>query len=115
MCVASLIVRSCKEGNSKMKIVRKRSLVGTFVFGATALVFAGQANASLTSFQSFVGTDGLSTGGCGSTPQACSFTSVIPTGSTVLGAYLYSSMFNQPGPAPGGTLNGSAVNYSTAL
>jgi hypothetical protein len=98
-----------------MNTVGKRGLIGTFLFGAATLMCAGQAEASLTSFQTFVGTDGLSTGGCGSVTQACSFTSVVPTGSTVLGAYLYSSMFGQPGPAPGGTLNGQAVNYSTAL
>jgi hypothetical protein len=95
-----------------MKFNMKHVALAVATIGALG---AGSAQASLTSFQTFVGQDGLSTGGCGSTTQACSFTSSVPLGSTVLGAYLYSSMFSQPGPGPGGTLNGQAVNYSTAL
>ncbi len=75
---------------------------------------AGSAHASLASFKTFVGSDGLSTGGCGTTGPSCSFTSSVPTGSTVLGAYLYSSMI-PGGGTPSGTLNGSTVNYATAL
>ncbi len=89
------------------------------IFAAAAafgLMYGTAAHASLATFQSFVGSDGLSTGGCGSTSQACSFTSIVPTGSTVLGAYLYSSLFDaSSNNIPGGTLDGSTVNYATAL
>jgi hypothetical protein len=96
-----------------MKLKMKHVALAVATIGALG---AGSAQASLTSFQTFVGQDSLSTGGCGSTTQACTFTSSVPLGSTVLGAYLYSSLFNQPGGgAPGGTLNGQAVNYATAL
>ncbi len=91
-----------------------------FALAATVVgtLFAGLAEASLTSFRTFVGQNGLSTGGCGSTTQACSFTSMIPVGSTVLGAYLYTSLNGQStaSTAPtGNTLNGQTVTYSTAL
>jgi len=85
---------------------------------AAALWFGGaeRARASLTLFEEFSGADSISTGGCGSTTQACSWTETVPVGATVLGAYLYSSEYDQPaGGAPGGTLNGTAVNYATAL
>jgi hypothetical protein len=98
-----------------MKLSNRVKLASA-LFGAIGLLGVGRAEASLALFQELVGTNSLSTGGCGSVTQACSFTSVVPTGSTVLGAYLYSSEFDQPGGgAPGGTLNGQAVNYATPL
>jgi hypothetical protein len=72
------------------------------------------AEASLTTFATFVGSDSLSTDGCGSITQTCSMAINVPVGSTVLGAYLYSSLFSAS-VTPGGTLNGSPVTYSTAL
>ncbi len=40
----------------------------------------------------------------------------VPTGSTVLGAYLYTSLFDTSDPnGAGNTLNGNAVTYTTAL
>jgi hypothetical protein len=94
-----------------MKFNMKHVALAVATIGALG---AGSAQASLTSFQTFVGQDGLSTGGCGSTSQTCTFTSSVPVGSTVLGAYLYSSLFSTTA-VPGGTLNGNAVNYATAL
>ena len=92
--------------------MKRVALVATAVAG----LFAGSAEASLTSFKTYVGSVGLSSGGCGSVTQTCTFTSLIPTGSTVVGAYLYSSLYSQPSTTlPGGTLNGQTVNYSTSL
>lgn len=89
------------------------------LFAATMLAgfaFSGQAQASLSPFQVVTGNVGLSTDGCGSVTQTCTLTASVPVGSTIVGAWLYSSMFGQTGSgAPGGTLQGSAVNYSTAL
>jgi hypothetical protein len=84
-----------------------------------ALGVSAGANASLSLFQSFTGDVGMSTAGCGSTTQACSMTVNVPVGATVLGVYLYSSMFGftAPAPTPGGTLSLAApatgpLNYA---
>jgi hypothetical protein len=84
------------------------------------LALAGEANASLSLFQRFVGTVEKSTDGCGSTTQTCELTASVPVGSTVLGVYLYSSAFNQNDfgsgpPAPAGTLrlNDGSTNPTT--
>ena len=91
--------------------------IGWAAVAATAVMIGGSpAQASLSNVTTFVGNNSLSTGGCGSTTQACGWTETIPLGSTVIAAYLYSSMFGQAGSGlPGGTLNASSVNYSTAL
>lgn len=74
---------------------------------------ASPASASLNVYKTYTGTVGLSSAGFGSTSNAGSLTVNAPAGSTVLGAYLYSSTYF--GGSAGGTLNGSAVNYSTPL
>ncbi len=86
-----------------MDIWTKRAglLAATMLAGAGA---AGQANASLSLFNSFTGNEAVSTDGCGSTTQSCTLQSLVPTGSTIQAAYLYSSMFGQPGSGnPSGT------------
>jgi len=90
---------------------RAHAAVPVFVFAA--LLYAMPASASLTTFATYTGSVGMSTDGCGSTTQNCTIQASIPTGSTVLAAYLYTSLFDIT--APGGTLNGSAVTYTTAL
>ena len=90
-----------------------KTLLAASVCGA-CLLATGQANASVTTLQTYVGQDSLSTGGCGTTSTSCSFTSIVPTGSTVVSAYLYSSLI-PGGTAPTGTLNGTTVSYATAL
>jgi hypothetical protein len=67
-------------------------------------------------FQTFTGNVGYSADGFGSTGPSGTISASVPAGATVLAAYLYTSTFSFSGvPSPGGTLNGSAVNYSTAL
>ena len=87
-----------------------------------ALGLAGGANASLSLFSSFSGAGvGMSTGGCGSLSQTCTLTANVPAGATILGVYIYSSMFGQTSSgAPGGTYAGpttAATSYGpmTAL
>lgn len=79
--------------------------------GAGALLMAmsmtPQADASLTVFQTFTGNIGYSSDGCGSTAQSCTISASVPVGSTVLGAYLYSSTFFLSGPI------GSTLKLST--
>lgn len=95
-------------------------LIKILARAAGALCFLGvvigmpmHANASLTTFASFVGKVSMSTDGCGSTDQACDFTINAPTGSTVLGAYLYTSTFFNPSlSGVGGTLNGIPVSFT---
>jgi hypothetical protein len=81
---------------------------------SAGLLSAGMANASLSVFQQYVGTNGISTDGWGSTTNTGNITASVPVGSTVLAAYLYSSMFFDL-TVPTGTLNGATVNYATQL
>jgi hypothetical protein len=88
----------------------------TVAVAIAALGIAGSANASLSLFQSFTGDVGMSTAGCGSTTQTCTMTVNVPVGATVLGVYLYSSLFATT--APGGNLTlttpaGPSTSYST--
>ena len=81
-----------------------------------AMAAAGSAHAALTTFQSFVGNYGVSTDGWGSLSQQGSIQASVPAGATVVAAYLYTSTFNFGAPfSPGGSLNGSAVNYAANL
>jgi hypothetical protein len=81
-----------------------------------AMAAAGSAHAALTTFQSFVGNYGVSSDGWGSTTQQGTIQAFVPAGATVVGAYLYTSTFNFGSPfSPGGTLNGTAVNYAANL
>jgi len=92
---------------------RSFNLVGAAATAALALT-AGTASASLTTFQTFTGNVAASTDGCGSTTQTCTIDINVPTGSTVLGAFLYSSLFNATSSPDGTTLNGNALTF-TAL
>jgi len=55
------------------------------------VVLASPASAALTLFNSFTGNEGVSTDGCGSLTATCTLQTLIPTGSTIQAAYLYSS------------------------
>jgi hypothetical protein len=78
-----------------------------------ALLHPSPAAASLTTFVTFVGNVDVSTDGWGSITQSGSIQASVPVGATVLGAYLYSSMFTVG--TPGGTLGGLPVVYTTPL
>jgi len=92
------------------------NLIGIAATAALALG-TGPAWASLSAFQTFTGNVAASTDGCGSTAQTCTVDVNVPVGSTVLGAYLYSSLFSAAsGVSPDGTtLNGTAINSFTPL
>ena len=87
-----------------------RGIVGA----ALLLMAATSARASLTTFQAYTGDVGVSTDGCGSVTVSCTLTAGVPAGSTVVAAYIYSSL-NDTSTTPGGTLNGNTVTYGTAL
>lgn len=89
----------------------KLNRVLSALVSAAAVLAAGGAHASLTSFQTYVGSYGVSTAGWGSTTQSGTITADVPVGATVVAAYLYTSTFNRMAGA-GGTLAGSAVSYT---
>lgn len=94
-------------------MTRKLLLLGAIL--AAGLGLSAPASASLVTFASFNGKVAMSTDGCGSTGQACSMTINAPLGSTVLGAYLYTSTFFNPGLAAvnGTTFNGNALTFTS--
>ena len=79
--------------------MKKILLAATVLTGFAAV---GPAQASLTLFTSYTGNAGMTTDGCGSNDATCTLQSVVPTGSTIQSAYLYSSTFN-PSVNPNGT------------
>jgi hypothetical protein len=91
-----------------------RALISALLISfGVSIVGGGIARAADTVFQEYVGNYGVSTSGWGSTGSSGTITTNVPVGSTVVAAYLYSST-NFSG-SPGGTLNGTTVNYNTAL
>ena len=80
------------------------------VLALAGVTLAGSASATLTSFQMYTGNVGYSSDGFGSVTQSGTISASVPTGSTVLAAYLYSATNPQVGFA-GGTLNGTALSY----
>lgn len=62
---------------------------------AAALLFSGAAHASLTTSYVFNGKGNWSLDGCGSNNSnpVCTIDAAVPTGSTIVAAYLYSSMY----------------------
>ena len=83
------------------------------VLAVCVLLRPAPAEASLTTFASFVGTVGLSTDGFGSTASSGTISASVPVGSTVLAAYLYSSFTPNFFSAASGSLNGTPVVYTT--
>jgi hypothetical protein len=105
-----------------MKPTSKAVLAAATVMGVVA--FGSAAQASDTLFQTFVGNYGVSTSGWGSASSSTGTISTesIAAGSTVTAAYLYTSTYSGQGPSdvqppitPTGSLNGTSVNYNTAL
>lgn len=83
---------------------------------AAVALFGGSAHAALTSFQTFVGSYGVSTDGWGSTTQAGVISASVPVGATVTAAYLYTSTSGNPTlSGVGGSLAGNGVSYSSSL
>lgn len=80
---------------------------------AMACLGSGTANAALTTFQQYVGNYGYSSDGFGSTSQSGTISASVPIGSTVVAAYLYTSTFSSTLAGVGGTLNGTAVSYTS--
>lgn len=70
------------------------------------------AEAALTVFQTFVGNVAVSTDGMGSSANSGVLTANAPAGATVLGAYLYTSMFFDTTIPVADTFNGNVVSYT---
>lgn len=93
-----------------------KTKLAALVISSLGIITSMPASASLSVFQTFVGNTDVSTAGCGSTTQNCNLTiNIAPAGSTILGAYLYTSTFSNSGAPVGNTLDGNTVTYSTAL
>jgi hypothetical protein len=83
---------------------------------AAGLLTLGTAHAGLTTFTQYTGSVAVSTDGWGGTDQNGSLTANVPSGATVVAAYLYTSTFSNPDlGGVGGTLNGSNVGPFTNL
>lgn len=78
---------------------------------AAALVFSGAAHASLTTSYVFNGKGNWSLDGCGSNNSSpvCTIDAAVPTGSTIVAAYLYSSM-NTRSTIPSVTFEGQVYS-----
>lgn len=94
-----------------MKTSIKMALLAAAAFAATP------AMAGLSLFQQFTGQFGLSTDGGGSQAGSYTVNAFVPTGATVVGAWLYQTNYNfdnVPGPY-GITLNGNAVTFGAPV
>ncbi len=80
-----------------------------------SLLYPAAADASLTSFVTFVGNYGVSTDGFGSTSQSGTISAEVPVGATVVAAYLYTATFFTANPVVGGTLDGNPVAYGPTV
>jgi hypothetical protein len=97
--------------NKKSGSVYRSSSVVIAMF---IIFFASSVQAALSPFQSFVGNVGLSTDGFGSTTESGVISASVPSGSTVLAAYLYSAT-NTSSVIPSVALDGSAVAFGPAV
>ena len=82
---------------------------------AVALLCAAPANASLTTFATFTGDVDVRTAGWGSVSQSGTISiAPIPTGSTILGVYLYTStFFNATMTGVGATIDGVSTGFTS--
>lgn len=92
-----------------------RSVVFRVAVAAVVLLAAHtKAEASLVLFQQYQGNVAYSSDGWGSTSQSGTISALVPVGSTVVAAYLYTSTFSNPAGA-GGTLAGVPVTYGAPV
>ncbi len=86
-------------------------ILKTIGITALAALASSQAFASLTTFQVYSGANyGVSTSGWGSVDSSGQIATSIPSGATLVSAYLYSAYYG--GITPTATLNGSDVNFT---
>lgn len=90
---------------------RKSRLLG-WALAASALMGAGQAQASLTLFKSYVGNYGLSTDGGGNNDgDSYTISAFVPLGATVTAAYLYQATWSSTGTPESILLDGNALTF----
>jgi hypothetical protein len=81
---------------------------------SAGLLLSSEANAALSLFNTWTGNVGYSSDGFGSVDQSGIISASVPVGSTVLGAYLYTGLFDTNlSSTYTGTLNGSAVTFNS--
>ena len=81
-----------------------------YLTGLVLVGFGFSAQAALTGFQTFNGNVGLSTDGFASSTNEGLISAEVPSGATVLGAYLYTATYGITA-TPSVTLDGSGVTY----
>jgi hypothetical protein len=89
--------------------MKLRSFLTSLIIAATGLCSVS-AFAALDPFQSYTGNVAMSTDGFGSTTNSGMIYASVPSGSTVLAAYLYTAT-HSTGGTPGVTLGGTAVTF----
>ena len=89
----------------------------SLVVAALALAFLpGRADASLTTFATFTGNVAYSSDGFGSSSNSGTISALVPAGSTVLAAYLWTATNNNPTHAGlSATLNGNLVTFGAPV
>lgn len=95
--------------------MRKQGLGLGVVFTLMFLVGASRAEASLALFNAYTGTVGVSTDGVGGiSPNGGTISALVPVGSTVVAAYLYTATYSGATNAniAGTTLNGTVVSFA---
>ena len=107
-----------------MRGVFRGLLVAVIGIALVGLVLASPASAALNLFNTFTGPEGVSTDGCGSITATCTMQTLIPLGSTIQAAYLYSSTCGGPTDCtrtptiptdPNGTSLGLGANSVTPI
>lgn len=89
--------------------IAKLGMASALVLGATAV------HASLSTSYVFNGNGNWSLDGCGSnSTPVCTVSAVVPTGSTIEAAFLYSSLYNLSGPVAVPTVTFEGITYSGA-
>lgn len=80
---------------------------------AFALTFAAPAGASLNVFQTYTGSYGLSSDGAGSLSADNTISAFVPTGATVVAAFLYQANQSNGGVNEAISLNGTPLTFDT--
>lgn len=93
-------------------MVKRPVWVTVPILAIFALLRPLPAEAALTVFQTFVGNVAVSTDGMGSSANSGILTANAPAGATVLGAYLYTSVYFNTTIPVADTFNGNAVAYT---
>jgi hypothetical protein len=94
--------------------MKKQLLMG--LSATAAMLLAGPASASLSTFASWTGNIGYSTDGFGSLSNDGTISAYVPVDSTILAAYLYTATYqNATHSGVGASLDGQAVSFGPVV